>query len=84
MLSETEGMGDYEALVVVQAAGFSDGEVLLYERLNMTHMLLEQYAIHGNERTRRNMLSMCEQDPDILADVLAHFVNVAGERLSKV
>lgn len=86
MLSEsgTDEMGDYEALVIVQAAGFLDGEILLYERLNMTHMLLEQYARSGNERARRNMLSMSEHDPELFAEVLAHFVNMAGERLNKV
>lgn len=83
MLSESqaEDIGDYEALVIVQAAGFLDGEILLYEKLNMTHMLLQQYAMSGNERSRRNMLSMCEHDPELLAEVLAHFVGMAGEAL---
>jgi len=86
MLSESqaEDLGDYEALVIVQSAGFRDGEILLYERLNMTHMLLDQYARSGNERARRNMLSMCEHDPELLAEVLAHFVRMAGEKLKQV
>lgn len=86
MLSESQAddMGDYEALVIVQAAGFRDGEILLYEKLNMTHMLLEEYARSGNERARRNMLSMCEHDPELIAEVLAHFVGMAREKLSKV
>ena len=38
MLSEhnhVDNMGDYEALVIVQAAGFTEGEVILYESLNI-------------------------------------------------
>jgi len=38
-------MGDYQALVIVQAAGFTEGEVILYERLNMVPMLLEEYRM---------------------------------------
>ena len=75
-------MGDYEALVIVQAAGFKSGEILLYERLNMTRMLLEEYARSGTDRARRQMLAMCElNDPDLFAEVLAHFVSMAGRRL---
>lgn len=86
MLSDNQAddMGDYEALVIVQAAGFLDGEILLYERLNMTHMLLEHYARSGNERARRNMLSMCEHDPDLFAEVLSHFVSMAAGKLNEV
>lgn len=86
MLSDNQAddMGDYEALVIVQAAGFLDGEILLYERLNMTHMLLEHYARSGNERARRNMLSMCERDPDLFAEVLSHFVSMAAGKLNEV
>jgi hypothetical protein len=73
-------MGDYEALVIVQAAGFSEGVILLYERLNMVPMLLEQYARSGTDRARRQMLSMCEHhDPEIFANVLSHFVSMVGE-----
>lgn len=85
MLSENhvDDMGDYEALVIVQAAKFTEGEVLLYERLNMVPMLLEEYARSGTDRARRRMLAMCERDrdPEILAEVLGHFVNMAGERM---
>ncbi|KAL7480003.1 hypothetical protein ACHAW6_005715 [Cyclotella cf. meneghiniana] len=85
ILSENQGddIGDYEALVIVQAAGFSEGEILLYERLNMVPMLLEQYARSGSERARRNMLAMCEHDPELFAEVLAHFVAMAGEKMNK-
>lgn len=87
MLSEnhSDDMGDYEALVIVQAAGFTQGELLLYERLNMVPMLLEEYARSGTERARRQMLAMCNMnDPDLFAEVLAHFVRMAGERWNKV
>ena len=86
MLSENhaDDMGDYEALVIVQAAEFADGETLLYERLNMVPMLLEQYARNGSERARRQMLAMCEHDSELFSEVLAHFVNMAGEKLNKV
>ena len=86
MLSENhvEDMGDYEALVVAQAAGFTEGEILLYERLNIVPMLLEEYAKSGTNRARSQMLAMCEHDPDLFAEVLAHFVNMAGEVSSKV
>ena len=45
MLSDNhvEDMGLYESLVIVQAAGFTDGEVLLYESLNEVPMLLGKY-----------------------------------------
>ena len=75
-------MGDYETLVIVQAAGFSEGILLLYERLNMIHMLLEQYARSGTDRARRQMLAMCEhRDPEIFADVLSHFVSMTQKSL---
>ena len=83
MLSDHHYMGDYEALVIVQAAEFSDGEILLYERLNMVPMLLEQYAASGTERARRQMLAMCERDPELCPEVLAHFVKMYGERADK-
>ena len=88
MLSEhnhVDNMGDYEALVIVQAAGFTEGEVILYERLNMVPMLLEEYAKSGTDRARRQMLAMCEQhDPEIFAEVLSNFVIMANERLRGV
>ena len=83
MLSDHHDMGDYEALVIVQAAEFSDGEILLYEKLNMVPMLLEQYAASGTERARRQMLAMCERDPELCPEVLAHFVKMYGERADK-
>jgi hypothetical protein len=83
MLSDHHDMGDYEALVIVQAAEFSDGEILLYEKLNMIPMLLEQYAASGTERARRQMLAMCERDPELCPEVLAHFVKMYGHRADK-
>lgn len=84
MLSEknhVEDIGDYEALVIVQSAGFTEGEILLYERLKMVPMLLEKYARSGTDRARRQMLALCEpHDPEILADVLSHFVSMARDR----
>jgi len=70
LLSENQGddMEDYEALVIT--AGFAEGE-------------LEQYAQSGSERARRHMLAMCEHDPELFAEVLAHFVAMAGEKLNK-
>ena len=89
MLSENgqhvDDMGDYEALVLCQTAGFTEGEIILYERLNMVPMLLEEYAKSGTARSRRQMLAMCEQhDPEIFADVLFQFVKMAEERLNGV
>lgn len=86
MLSEKNhvvDIGDYEALVIVQSAGFVEGEILIYERLNMVPMLLEKYARSGTDRARRQMLALCEQhDPEILAEVLSHFVSMARDRLN--
>jgi hypothetical protein len=86
LLSESSHMnelGDCEALVIVQAAGFTEGVILLYERLNMIPMLLEEYSRSGTDRARRQMLAMCEnRDPEIFAKVLFHFVCMAGERLN--
>jgi len=75
-------IGDYDALVLVQLAGFSEGELLLYERLQMVPMLLSRYAQDGGDRARRQMLAMCRNDPQVLADVLGHFVNIASEKVS--
>ena len=57
---------------------------MLYERLKMTPMLLERYAKDGSEKSRRQMLAMCQSDPEILADVLGHFVAIASEKLNEV
>mmetsp|Transcript_9317 Transcript_9317/g.13380 ORF Transcript_9317/g.13380 Transcript_9317/m.13380 type:complete len:597 (-) Transcript_9317:482-2272(-) len=73
-------IGDYEALVIVQSAGFTEGEVLLYEKLQMTPLLLEQYAKDGGDRARRQMLAMCRSDPELLADVLGYFVVMAAQK----
>ena len=50
----------------------------------MTPMLLERYARDGSEKSRRQMLAMSQTDPEILADVLGHFVAIASEILSGV
>jgi hypothetical protein len=79
--SHCRDIGDYDALVIVQQAGFDEGELLLYERLHMTPMLLERYAKDGSEKSRRQMLALCHTDPEVLADVLGHFVEIASEKL---
>jgi hypothetical protein len=81
--SHMNDMGDCEALVIVQAAGFTEGMILLYERLNMIPMLLDEYSRSGTDRARRQMLAMCEnRDPEIFAEVLSHFVCMAEARLN--
>jgi hypothetical protein len=82
--SHCRDIGDYDALVIVQQAGFEEGELLLYERLQMTPMLLERYANEGSEKSRRQMIAMCKADPEILADVLGHLVSMATQRLASV
>jgi hypothetical protein len=82
--SHSREIGDYDALVIVQQAGFEEGELLLYERLQMTPMLLERYAKDGSEKSRRQMLAMCQADPEVLADVLGNFVSIASEKLNQV
>lgn len=64
--SHCRDIGDYDALVIVQLAGFQEGELLLYERLQMTPMLLERYAKDGSEKSRRQMLALCQSDPEVL------------------
>lgn len=49
----------------------------------MTPVLLERYAKDGSEKARRQMLAMCQTDPDILADVLGHFVEIASHKLNE-
>lgn len=78
--SHCKDIGDYDALVIVQHAGFEEGELLLYERLQMTPMLLERYAKDGSEKSRRQMLALCKTDPEVLADVLGHLVSIASEK----
>ena len=75
-------IGDYDALVIVQLAGFAEGELLLYERLQMIPMLLARYAQDGGDRARRQMLAMGRKDPEILADVLGHFVEIASDKIN--
>jgi len=60
-------------------AEFTKGEVLLFERLQMSSMLLERYAKEGGERERRQMLAMCRSEPELLADVLGYFVAMASQ-----
>lgn len=79
--SHNRQIGDYDALVIVQLAGFEEGELLLYERLQMGPMLLSRYAKDGSEKARRQMLAMCQSDPEISADVLGYFVNMVTERM---
>ncbi len=67
--------------MIVQMAGFTKGEVLLFERLQMPSMLLEKYAKEGGERERRQMLAMCCSDPELLADVLSYFVAMASQNV---
>jgi hypothetical protein len=63
-------------LVIVELAGFEDGALLLYERQQLTPFLLERYSKDGSDKARRQMLAMCNSDPDVLADVLAYFVEM--------
>jgi len=81
--SHSSDLGEYEALVIVQLAGFSEGEVMIYERLQMAPMLVEKYAKDGTYRARRQMLAMCRSDPELLADVLGHFVTMVSEKIVK-
>ncbi|KAL3925604.1 MAG: hypothetical protein SGILL_000298 [Bacillariaceae sp.] len=78
--SHCREIGDYDALVIVQLAGFEEGELLLYERLQMGPILLSRYAKDGSEKARRQMLAMCQSDPEVLADVLGYFVGMVTER----
>jgi len=82
--SHCREIGDYDALIIVQQAGFEEGELLLHERLQMTPMLLERYAKDGSEKSRRQMLAMCKTDPEVLADVLGHLVAIASEKSKNV
>lgn len=79
--SHCHEIGDNDALVIVQQAGFDEGELLLYERLQMGPMLLSRYAHDGSEKSRRQMLAMSNQNPEILADVLGHFVSIGSDKL---
>lgn len=72
--SHCHEIGDNDALVIVQQAGFDEGELLLYERLQMGPMLLSRYAHDGSAKSRRQMLAMAQASPDILAASLGFFV----------
>jgi hypothetical protein len=50
----------------------------------MAPMLMSRYAKDGSEKSRRQMLAMCQSDPEILADVLGHFVSIASQKLKEV
>lgn len=50
----------------------------------MGPMLLSRYAKDGTEKARRQMLAMCQSDPEILADVLGHFVAMVSENAKNV
>ena len=49
----------------------------------MTPVLVERYAKDGSEKARRQMLALCQTDPDILADVLGHLVEMASQKLNE-
>ena len=82
--SHCDELGIYDALVIVQLAGFSEGEMLLYERMQMSPMLLSSYAKDGSEKARRQMLAMAQADPEVLADVLGYFVGMVSDRLGVI
>jgi len=67
---------------MVQLAGFTEGEILLYERLQMAPMLPDRYVIYGAERLRRQMLVMCRSDPALLGNVLGYSIKLAGGGLA--
>ena len=68
--------------MIVQTANFEEGELLLYERLQMGPMLLSRYAHEGSEKSRRQMLAMTQNDPEVLADVLGHLVSIGSGQIS--
>jgi hypothetical protein len=78
--SHCSEIGDFQALVIVQEEGFDEGELLLYERLQMVPMLLQRYGQDGTTKSRRQMLAMSQSDPEVLADVLSSFVSMASSR----
>jgi hypothetical protein len=71
-------------LVIVELAGFEDGALLLYERQQLTPFLLERYSKDGSDKARRQMLAMCNSDPDVLADVLAYFVEMYSKLVREI
>lgn len=79
----SERLGDYESLVIVQQYHFVEGEILLYEKLQMISLLVEKYAMQRTYKARRKMLALCRSDPDILGEVLGYFVGMVNEKLSQ-
>jgi hypothetical protein len=78
--SHCDEVGVYDALVIVQLAGFAEGEMLLYERMQMSPMLLSSYAKDGSEKARRKMLQLAQTEPELLAEVLGYFVGMVSDR----
>lgn len=78
--SASDELGDYESLVIVQQQDFVEGIIMLYERLQMAPLLIEKYAEDGSYKARRQMLAMCRSDPELIADVLGHFVRMISEK----
>ncbi|CAB9515961.1 sorting-associated protein 11 homolog [Seminavis robusta] len=77
--SHCHEIGDYDALVIVQEASFDEGELLLYERLQMGPMLLSRYAHERSEKSMRQMMAMSKADPEVLSEVLGHLVSLVSE-----
>ena len=46
----------------------------------MAPLLIEKYAEDGSYKARRQMLAMCRSDPELIADVLGHFVRMISEK----
>jgi len=71
-----------EALVLVMAAGFTPGEILLLDRLHMQHMLLDKLRDEGEKGGekgagyRRMMVEMCERDGSVTGEVLRMLVEL--------
>ena len=57
-------------------AGFTYGEVLLYEKLQIAPIIFERYSKDGGERAWRQILAICRTDPELLAEVLVYFVAI--------
>jgi len=69
------------ALVLVQAHGFKRGQLELYEKLEMYHMLLRHYMEAGNEGGS-SIIEKCKawagRDPNLWMQVLMHFAQRFG------
>lgn len=84
LLSDTRlinEIGDYEALVIVEEQQFDEGIMVMYEKLQMTQILLEKYAEDGSYVARRKMLAMCRSDPELLANVLGYLIDKANSEI---